>query len=607
MWKASTDGTWDGFSSPRSKLPPPTSMHIKMKDSVRLAADLYLPQTVPYAKYPCIVHFTRYYRSWKVKWPVSVALGDSYTTLQNIIEYFLPAGYAWLSVDVRGTGASFGRKGFDFCSQEQEDFVSVLDWVGQQSWSDGNIGCLGYLYDGLAALYAGAIGHPSLKAIAPLFIPADLLVDLISPGGIPCTGFTEAYTNYIKALDCNLPGNNFLLPYTMQMAVDGVFPVAGSTFLRSQAIKEHTENNNDTTYQALSQAMYRDDIIDFEEEKLTMYAYNPIRLCDQLNKASLPIYFFAGYYDGASVNSALKYYNKITRGNVRLTIGPWKAGGRVNGSPHTSSTTPAFQIGLELVRFFNCHLKGNNSQFMDEPPLHYFNVGEECWKEDSKWPHVQTEKMKMYLEEDGLLDMEHNEFRTSFKAVEYKVDLQTKSANNSRWSFKNQNEPLDYFAFEPTNNILRYSSAPLKDKISITGHPILQLEFMCDKKDATIFVYLTEYNKAENKHYYVTEGMLRALHRYETTDEFRVEIPGVPYKSFKRENAKDLKRKTQTLISIHLHPISYTFKKGNSICLTLTGADIGNFNNENLEDYKNPTWWKIFCNSRLEIPLQNQT
>jgi len=205
------------------------------------------------------------------------------------------------------------------------------------------------------------------------------------------------------------------------------------------------------------------------------------------------------------------------------------------------------------------------------------------------------------LEEDGLLEMDVTEFRSSLKSVQYKVDLTTTSAVFSRWNHLSGDKPLNYFTFE-SNNVLRYISHPIQQNIKITGSPLVSLEFTCDKRDAVIFVYLSEVD-ASTKHYYVTEGMLRAIHRREHSDESRSDIPGVPYRSYKRENSKQLKKNGQTTINIYLQPISYMFKKGNRIAVQFTGADVGNFDNNKMTDFFEPTQWRVYCNSKLVLPV----
>jgi putative CocE/NonD family hydrolase len=45
----------------------------------------------------------------------------------------------------RGTGGSGGTFGF-FDSQERRDMRDLIEWAGQQPWSNGNVGMIGISY-----------------------------------------------------------------------------------------------------------------------------------------------------------------------------------------------------------------------------------------------------------------------------------------------------------------------------------------------------------------------------------------------------------------------------------------------------------------------------
>lgn len=112
-----------------------SSQYVTMSDNCKIAVDTYLPPDYfgdKKQKYPTILHFTRYNRCWKVKWPFSLLLGERYNVrTSGFIERFVTAPaspdysdptYVWVTVDVRGTGASYGTRYVDFSEREVEDF-----------------------------------------------------------------------------------------------------------------------------------------------------------------------------------------------------------------------------------------------------------------------------------------------------------------------------------------------------------------------------------------------------------------------------------------------------------------------------------------------------
>jgi predicted acyl esterase len=53
------------------------SLYITMRDGVRLAVDVFLPQEVEKGeKVPTILNQTRYYRSWQLRFPLNIVHGN---------------------------------------------------------------------------------------------------------------------------------------------------------------------------------------------------------------------------------------------------------------------------------------------------------------------------------------------------------------------------------------------------------------------------------------------------------------------------------------------------------------------------------------------------
>jgi predicted acyl esterase len=91
-----------------------------------------------------MLHLTRYGRNTKVKWPFSLVMGlnmnlrtmkfvdafvtqPAWTNMNRHNGTAAAAGtaaqeYAWVTVDVRGTGTSFGRREVDLSVREVTDY-----------------------------------------------------------------------------------------------------------------------------------------------------------------------------------------------------------------------------------------------------------------------------------------------------------------------------------------------------------------------------------------------------------------------------------------------------------------------------------------------------
>ena len=87
----------------------PTSRYLTMPDGVRLALDVYLPEgptLKPETRLPTVVILTPYYRRFKVTGPGA----EPSPNIAIYRDFFVPRGYAVVTVDVRGCGASFGAR-----------------------------------------------------------------------------------------------------------------------------------------------------------------------------------------------------------------------------------------------------------------------------------------------------------------------------------------------------------------------------------------------------------------------------------------------------------------------------------------------------------------
>ena len=70
-------------------------------------------------------------------------------------EYFVPRGYAYVAMDLRGTRNTSGCQQYGD-RDEVFDAVDVVDWIADQPWSNGRVGMTGGSYDGTIAMGAAA-------------------------------------------------------------------------------------------------------------------------------------------------------------------------------------------------------------------------------------------------------------------------------------------------------------------------------------------------------------------------------------------------------------------------------------------------------------------
>lgn len=238
-----------------TRLPTPvrvTSQYVAVPDGTRLAVDVYLPSTWNEQSdtLPTFLHFTRYNRRYQIRWPFSLVLGKTYNSRSaKYVKQLVPHGYALVTADVRGTGASFGSRLVDLSPEETSDYVHVLDWAKEQSGCNGKFAVGGISYDGMAAAQLVAATHDRPDILAAVFLmnPVNLFEDLCLPGGLRCSGFMDAYGAFTLAAESGLPiprdvPLNFFTRVLMNAVFEGPAAVDDdkeSWALLHQALRQH--------------------------------------------------------------------------------------------------------------------------------------------------------------------------------------------------------------------------------------------------------------------------------------------------------------------------------------------------------------------------------
>ncbi|MEO0921876.1 MAG: CocE/NonD family hydrolase, partial [Pseudomonadota bacterium] len=137
---------------------------IEMTDGVRLAATIWRP--VNAEPVPAILEFLPYRRM------DGTAERDALTH-----PYFAGHGYACIRIDMRGSGDSDGVLTGEYLSQEQDDAVTIIAWLAQQEWCDGNVGMIGISWGGFNGLQVAARQPKALKAIVSICSTDDRYAD----------------------------------------------------------------------------------------------------------------------------------------------------------------------------------------------------------------------------------------------------------------------------------------------------------------------------------------------------------------------------------------------------------------------------------------------
>lgn len=529
------------------------SLHVPMPDGVRLAVDLFLPRgLVGGAKLPAILVSTRYWRAAKGQ-PIG-----------PVHRFWVSRGYAYVNADVRGTGASFGQWLYPWSPQEIEDLGHLVDWITRQPWSDGQVGSIGTSYTGNTAQLVAATGRPAVKAVVPRFMDFDVFADLTYPGGVVNRFLIGDWGRMVHAMDMNnVPGT------------PGVRPVDGDsgTALLAGAAQDHQKNP--PLHESLETTTYRDDAVagfgGASNDMAGSYRYR-----EAVERSGVPIFGWASWLDAGTSQGLVNRFMNWSNPGVTV-IGPWSHGGGHHASPFRPAahpTEPPNEAQSEQAAcFFDQFIRGR-ANGMAARTLVYYTLGEEAWKTTDVWPIPGARAARWYLAEGGTLA------RTAPVSADardrYEVDFEVTTGTRNRWYTQLGGDDVVYDERSAMDaRMLVYTTEPLAEDTEVTGHPMVSLYVSSTATDGNFFAYLEDV-APDGKVTYITEGMLRALHRKLSNDAppYRTVYP---YRSFLKQDGMPLVPGTVATLTFPLLPTSVLFRRGHRIRLAIAGADKDTF------------------------------
>ncbi|EAE8347748.1 CocE/NonD family hydrolase [Listeria monocytogenes] len=180
---------------------------VQMRDGITIYTDIYLPITEE--KVPVLVAWSPYGKSagtaprYKNLFHL-LGMGNTWNSGLTKFEapdpaYWCAHGYAVCNPDMRGIAHSEGDTTM-IGSQEAEDGYDLIEWLGNQSWSNGKTALTGTSYLAFSQWYIAAEQPPHLTCINPVEGLADGYRDLAFIGGIPDKNFIERLqVNHVSA------------------------------------------------------------------------------------------------------------------------------------------------------------------------------------------------------------------------------------------------------------------------------------------------------------------------------------------------------------------------------------------------------------------------
>ncbi len=548
----------------------PGSVYVTMADGCRLAVDVILPDGDATKRWPVVLILTPYIRRFQLKPGVNdvEASPNSY----RYRDMFVPRGYALVVVDARGTGASFGTRDSFRSPRERADYKAIADWIVAQKWSDGTIGATGISYLGAACDFLASTGHKAVKAIAPLFAVWDTWTDNYYPGGMLIKRLALTYDELMLALDHDRADLRSKFTYFANPALLAPMPVDddGDGSLMREAVKGHLANFRMPDF--ITEFKCRDDALPYDPG-FTSASFSPYNYLDEM-PTDVAVYAVSGWMDGAGyANGTLARFLTLPNAHRRVLLGPWDHGARVNASPWRARQEPEFPVLGEVLRFFDEHLCGRKTGLQDEDPIHYFAVHAEEWRSAQSWPPVQGTKRFYTAPGKQLATARPSDGTSDFCTADFTAGSGTQTRYERIAGIDATNYYNDWKEREA--KLLSFETEQLAHPLEIAGHPVISLWLASSEPDAAVFAYLSEV-EADGNVRYVTEGVLRAIHRAEAPAPRNYRTTW-PFRSFARSAAKPMPIGEKQLLRFALLPTAWRFSKGSRIRLSIAGADADHF------------------------------
>lgn len=500
------------------------SLYVKMSDGVDIAVDVLLPPPPGGQRpCPCILQCARYWRAYEIRWPLRTLInnGEPWDFMHGETKAeMLLAGYAWVSADVRGCGASAGIQNVVWSDREIADVLELADWIvgkgdsPRQAWSDGRVALYGVSYDAGVALRAGARGHPAVKAVVSTFPFGDIYRELF-PGGIMNKWFLQTWSEFNSVLD------NASLAYVhpaAPVAVKGAAP-AGPREQHDAAIAAHVENWN-LMDAAVQLAGVNSTVTLPEGERITAETLNLWQkhaadcralpreegwrapqqaVFPALAATGVPVMLMSGWMC-VTVRVVLQAFALHALPGWRLVLGPWNHGGAQHYRYGRGTRQVQFAMAADCTSFLLRHmapptpsspsvpaavppsLRGLRNGLRRDKPESHFYISGSCpgWVHSiSRWPPPGICKRPLWLTaQRELIPSPTEEAEAELTALPQPTGLPHHIwAGNSRYvTMIKAMDPLTYTWADPAEgSFLYFESGPLEEPVTVLGSPVVSL------------------------------------------------------------------------------------------------------------------------------------
>ena len=517
----------DKLSRPEYKMTVDRDVMIEVRDGVHIAVDVFRPDAP--GEFPSLFSASPYNKD--LAYLPSVPTFHMRET--NDFEYFVSRGYAYVHMDVRGTGKSVEGQWQFFSPDEQHDLHDVIEWTAAQPWCTGKVGMIGESYPGIVQWFAAAQQPPHLACIVPYDAVSDPYRENAYHGGMLAVGFVGGW--HITEIRGHY-----------RVGRKGVDPHVGDWDFSWNLMQHQTFD-------------------DFWE----------VRRVD-LKKIKCPVFSIGILHKvGLHLRGNIRGYEEVdVPKKLMLCHGDFE------GDEMAIFNSP--EMRLLLLRWYDHWLKGNDTGLMEEPPVNLFVRGLERYRREDEWPLARAEHRSLYLHggPSGAV-RSLNDGRLSFEPPQAEDSSFLFSYPDPDWTgFSGVGTAImDRGMLDSCRKIMTFTSDPLPEDIEVVGNIVLVIYMSSDQTEADLFCRLwdqlpdeMQFPGAPPAGRLLTRGWLKGTHREK--DESRSK-PDRPY--YTHANPRPVEPGKTYRYEVEIWPTSNRFLKGHRIRLEYANGDSNAF------------------------------
>ena len=410
-----------------------------------------------------------YYPSGDGPWPTLFMRQPYGRDIASTVVYAHPIwfarhGYHVCIQDVRGRGSSTGD--FYPFRHEARDGAESIAWLRAHPACNGRIGMYGFSYQGATQLLAAAEQPEGLLCIAPHMTAVDLYHGWFYHQGALRLASTLGWGIQMLREDARRKG--------LREASDKL-EAAWSSIRTQAAFAPYA------SHPALADTALPTYVHDWMTHREPGSYWTEQDISTRLDRIQIPALHISGWYDTYLEGSiagflALRQHagTEFARNNQYLLAGPWihiPWGDRIGDA--NLGECANLNTDAILLRWFDHWLK-NEPKWHIQPRIRYFSLGVNEWFAAEEWPAEANHAL--YLHSNGNANARKGDGTLSAQAPTsdeprdvfiYDPEVPVIAPGGSQAL----SGSFDQSALEMGNNLLVYTSAPVKSATEIFGQP----------------------------------------------------------------------------------------------------------------------------------------